>query len=443
VISYINHEVDFYLDQSPSLRLNNADTCRKESALQSKIERIADISRYNIVIHEVATVAFTRYISSKFYKAWRAHESGSVQSIRGQMIDAMTDFPPPLKSDDYNRRDIRLAGTGAVERCVDDGLLISGISESKFQAENSECGLSMCSVSEDRWLPCEKATNSTTFSRTTSEPSGALTQTVLLHSDDELATPKKYEIRRIKQPSIPYLPFSSFAEAAFAVKSENPRDDDLLLGSTWLATLIAGIESVSIGFSMLSAAELHPTQGQRVVSASVADSNEDRVDDFKFVYVNHQFERDFGYSKHELVGDDLAILFCTAHQEVTDVTLSKSETNFMNILRSGVNGNMGLTFRRKNGKLTHTFVCTKALYNQHGQLRYVMCLSVNIPVNCHIISADGLVVGDSTVNNSSGAVPVDAVHLISQFNSSTLIKLLDLLPAQFMDDYLPINGTVN
>jgi PAS domain S-box-containing protein len=389
----------------------------------------------------VATVAFTRYIKSKFYKAWRAHESGSVQSLRGQLIEDMIDFPKRLKSVDG-----RYAEIGAHEWRSEDCIVVSNIN--RFQAEDPECGLSTSfNSNEDKWSAREKATQCTSFSRTTSEPSAIYRNSDHRRSLDEVASPEKWGTRR-KQPSIPLLTYSSFAEAAFAVTSGNPRDDALLLGSTWLATLIAGIESVSIGFSMLSAPEIRLFE--RVARSSVLDSMGNKDDDFNFVYENHQFERDFGYGKHELVGRNLGVLFRSAHQDSAGPKLSESEKAFMNIIRSGIDGNMGLTLRRKNGRLTRTFVCVKALYNQHGQFRYVMCLSVNIPVNCHIRYENGRDIADSKTNNSSGdftettgsAETALTSHLLAQFNSNALVDLLDLLPSQFVDDYLPIDGTV-
>jgi PAS domain-containing protein len=434
VVGYLNHEVNFYLDLSPSEQLGTADTCRKNNILQKKTVGIADITRYNVVIHELATTAFMKYIRSKFYKGWRAHESGTLQSLRGQLIMAVTDASVPVGVNGC-RRAYCNSGIGTAVG-YPDIRLISGSTE--MQADNSvNCSI-FCDSDDTRSINAT-ATQFTMVSRSASEPSAVLRPCHHMQRHDELASPVQCEARA-KGSLRPSLSFSSFTDAAFARTTNYPQDRELLLSSTWLATLVAGMDGVSIGFSLLSTSEPELTHMRQF------DLESDRNDP-KFVYVNHQFERDFGYGKHELVGNCYEALFSSAYLADSRLTLDKSEMEFTNIIRSGVDGNMALTLRRKNGRHTRTFLCTKVLYNQRGQRRYVITLSVNIPVNCRIYYGKGsfevaqAVHFTGNVNEPETEEAADTAHLIAQFNSCVLIELLALLPAIFVDDGLLQDGT--
>jgi PAS domain-containing protein len=436
-VGYIAHEVNFHLDLSPSVLLDNADSYRKQSAFRNKCAGIADISKYNIVIHELATTAFRSYIKSKFYKGWRAHESGSVQSLRGRLIESMSDCPDRTVGAGSARSNI---SCDSFLRFDGKGTIVVTNSYALGPPDDSNTAFRICSDIDDKWASDRVATRRTSVSNTASCDSVVRTVTEcpeqLTNHLQSVQTP----VTSSEGPTVPLLNFSSFAEAAFAVSSNDPRDCALLLGSTWLATLVAGVESLSIGFSLLSVPEPHLTK----CSDSPRTAADVTKDDLKFVYVNHQFERDFGYSKRELIGRTSQTLFCSSYQDCTpDASLLKTESEFLNILLSGLDSCIALPLRRKNGRHTRTFVCTKALYNQHGHFRYVVCMSVNIPVDCDIYYGRRSIVADVKPCSASGegssasaAEPSRKANLMAQFNSDALVELLELLPTEFLDDYV-------
>jgi PAS domain S-box-containing protein len=203
----------------------------------------------------------------------------------------------------------------------------------------------------------------------------------------------------------------SFAHSAFSLTAEENADSlVLLLGSTWLAMLVAGMESVSIAFSLLSVppsgtpdklAVTYPVVGlasasktasvlsgsqrtgsdnfaefllQSKPSDSSLESNLPELKgdgDVKFVYVNKQFERDFGYRKTEIVGKSHRALFRAHIGSESKRPLSDGEEEFARTMTSGTDNNICVAFRRKNGRNTRSFAVIKALYDQNGVFRYV------------------------------------------------------------------------
>jgi hypothetical protein len=436
-VGYIAHEVKFHLDLSPSVLLDNADSYRKQRALRNKCAGIADISKYNIVVHELATTAFRSYIKSKFYKGWRAHESGSIQSLRGRLIETMSDCPERMAGAGSARSNVSY---DSFQRLDEKDTVVLVNSWALGPADDAKNAFRTCSDIDDKWSSDRVATRRTSISNTASCDS--VVRTVNEYPEEPISHPpsEPTQVTSLPGPSVPLLNFTSFAEAAFAVSSGDPRDCALLLGSTWLATLVAGVESLSIGFSLLSVPEPHLLK----CLDSDATTADVRKGDLKFVYVNHQFERDFGYSKRELIGRTSKTLFCSSYQDHTpDPSLLKTESEFLNILLSGLDSCIAMPLRRKNGRHTRTFLCTKALYNQFGHFRYVVCMSVNIPVDCDIYYGKRSIVADVKPCSSSGegssepaTEPNRKANLMAQFNSDALVELLELLPTEFLDDYV-------
>jgi PAS domain S-box-containing protein len=502
-------EITFNQGLSSSLRLDNASTTRRVRAHATKMYNVADTDRYNYVIQELATNAFKAYINSKMYKSWRAYESGSMQSLRGRLLSLITQFPH-LRSENLIQHCSEVPGRGIDDLAYDMCLLDS----SKSNEESANCGVaSVCGPSsksvlgtlpdfafstedpDNPFTDCEDfdttgrqmpsfscghtasydrcVTPSTITISTNSSSHDSRSTPISLNTSGKSVvnglsadargtavpsskkvltgrTPTKAQITTLSQTSA----FPSFAESAFSVTSEDPHDSVLLLGSTWLAMLVAGVESVSIGFSLYSAppvgvgssiGKLGKVEHSHEPVTIVNLAKNMPVDDLKFVYANHQFERDFGYSKQELIGRSYKTLFCSG---LRSQQLSIKEQELQKMMMSGVDSNMALPLRRKNGKFTRTFLCMKALYDQHNVFRYVICLSINVPPNCGIMYKNRCVdvsdyVGAAGVHGSTADRVVAAddltrtaeqVDLIAQFNSDALVELLDSLPVTFVDD---------
>lgn len=471
---------------------------------------------------------------SKFYKSWRAYESGSTASMRSRLLVSLSFWDrsaaPAVVSasqeddvgciDGSYRSDPSIDCSGYersvwCEKFVDDNNVVDIIGDMQnfiggtvgdLLGDDPNCSFKI-SCTEDvttseivNYCANDDAHDvaSPTFGIRTSTCRAVSLETTLSISCLRSADSQQPGIKS-KPPVIPWLLSNeqkdmlteSFAEAAFSSASDDPQDMVLLLGSTWLAMLVAGVESVSIGFSLLSV----PCNNRRVTLTEVtnqlrpnSDTQHDGCNDFRFVYLNRQFERDFGFSKQELVGRSIRSLFCsTAENNIVDnhsrCSYSNAESALLRLLRSGINGPHALPLRRRNGRSTRTFICTKALYDQRGVFRYIVCMTVNVPANCGImyrnlmlplddmhlatsIAVDNRAVGPlmgalanpgnsnnidgSSVSKSPHSAPelvdVDSsrfnrasnhrqqVDIVTQFNSDALVELLDVLPTVFDDD---------
>jgi hypothetical protein len=283
---------------------------------------------------------------------------------------------------------------------------------------------------------------------------------------------------------------NSFAEKAFTSASVEEKDTVLLMGSTWVAMLIAGIESVPLAFSLLSADPKHYKSDKTI---------------FPFVYVNAKFEIDYGYVRENIIGRSYKYLFRKTNKtaeksarvnpnslnlgdgvsyvDVDDDDLDERASNCDELGDQDPSGqsNDALTeaqekahkdaldqslleargkvidvfFYRGNGKKIKTIICTKPIFDQKNNFRYMMCLSVCMHENTKIGAAahntrtgrvrnvskyqgsnNSSVHGGNNSNSTSsneGRRKKAEREMVRQVDFAMLVDLMDSLPNKFED----------
>jgi hypothetical protein len=462
-----------------SMRLGVASSKRQRVLQKQKMDNICDVDRYNDIVDGLATHAFPEYLNSRMYKNWRAYEKGAVSSLRARIISVMTMSVLPTrmslrltnKPSSTELKSNQFRGTSEADKVDEYDKSRKAFNNTKDQLNRVNSSSLNLLVDEhnktvdegkmkgnlvDKRVPYQhhsdskvvvvvgRAESDGTGSRlivSSSEVPNTDRRTVDEHVADNssrLASPRatgaaisvsSVQALLKKEGSGPQGPLptpalltrtGSFAEKAFTSASIEEKDTVLLMGSTWVAMLIAGIESVPMAFCLLSADAKHFSSEKTIMP---------------FVYVNSKFEMDYGYVRENLIGRSYKYLFEKANKtasrsskidmkKIRDATDPDNDTNYIPAENSGVDyddvvdgvvdGGDGAdsvndsssgelfsevqeaTHRRAldeslveargkvidvfiyrgNGKKVKTIICTKPIFDQRNTFRYMMCLSV-------------------------------------------------------------------
>jgi hypothetical protein len=225
---------------------------------------------------------------------------------------------------------------------------------------------------------------------------------------------------------------ASFAEKAFSM-SILKENSALLTSSSWLAQLVAGVESLPLSFWLIanddnrsgscvdlptsrrsgsllsyrsqdisSVTDLTATADGSVIQTFAVgavgrphntvpvvmgaindvpvtekpviegkDSRQSRI-----VYVNQKFESDFGHSRDRVNGTDVDSILMDA-AVANDQQLITQSLIFSQALTKGhATGEFDVFIRRRDDTFARTYIVTRSLRDQNDNYRYMMCLSV-------------------------------------------------------------------
>jgi hypothetical protein len=407
---------------------------------KEQLMNLRQVQRSREILGELAHRAFPGFLQSASFKRWRAYEMGALSSIRATLAvyyDA-----------DLNLNDHIISHHNHAS---------SKTPTATPRKDSSNNTTSLNEISND----CSEINDVSEINETDGKKDVSGSQT-----PNNVAAPATTNAWMLGDINGSRRTKPSFAEKAFSmsVLRDNPT---LLTSSSWLGQLVATAESLPLAFWLLSInignsskndsnkthfntsrrdsgdlgsvrgivaamqesefgsfnsgtgltpRTLHSNTKKRAPSRKQSGESVKPKSEYKFVYVNQQFETDFGYSRDSVIGTDYEN-YVLDKTDFVDTHLWGQIIMFHQAIKCGnLNGEFDVMIRRKDDRFVRTYIVTRPFCDQHDNYRYMMCVSV-----C----------SRSYAASEMGQALHD--YDMREFNQPVLKQLMQLLPSAFLD----------